>query len=97
MRDHEEKGESAAGNGNRNGKTPFRVAAAYVAGLVRERPFPGNNLDVALMAAYVILRLGGVTLRAAEDEAVAIMRALGKEEIGVDAFTGWLEKNSRRP
>ncbi len=49
------------------------------------------------MAAYVILRLGGVTLRAAEEEAVAIMRALGKEEIGVDAFTGWLEKDRRRP
>lgn len=92
-----EKDETAAQNGNRNGKTPFRIAAAYGAGLVWERPFPGNNLDVALMAAYVILRLGGFSLATTEEEAVAAMRALGKEEISEDAFAGWLEKNSRKP
>ena len=100
LREREEKDETAAQNriqnGNQNGKTPFATAAAYGAGLVRERPFPGNNLDVALMAAYVILRLGGVTLSATEEEAVTAMRALGKEEISEDAFAGWLEKNSRK-
>ncbi len=49
------------------------------------------------MAAYVILRLGGFSLATTEEEAVAAMRALGKEEISEDAFAGWLEKNSRKP
>jgi hypothetical protein len=63
--------------------------------LVREKAFPGNNLDVVLMAAYVILRLGGFILCAAEEEAAAVMKALDKKKICMDAFAGWLEKNSR--
>ncbi len=63
--------------------------------LVREKAFPENNLDVVLMAAYVILRPGGFILCAAEEEAVAVMKAPDKKEICMDAFAGWFEKNSR--
>lgn len=90
IRAHEKKDENTA----QDRKMPFRLAAAYGAGLARAKPFPGNNLDLALMAAYVVLHMGGFSLRADEDETVAVMRELGKEEISANSFAGWLEKNS---
>lgn len=92
IRGHEKKDENTA----QDRMTPFRLAAAYGAGLARVKPFPGNNLDLALMAAYVVLRMGGFSLRADEEETVAVMRKLGKEKISANAFAGWLEKNSRK-
>ena len=90
IRAHEKKDENTA----QDRKMPFRLAAAYGAGLARAKPFPGNNLDLALMAAYVVLHMGGFSLRADEDETVAVMRELGKEEISANSFAGWLDKNS---
>lgn len=73
---------------------PPRLAASYCAAIARTRPFPAGNLALALMAAYVILRLGGYRLTAPEVEAVAVIRDLASGAVAEAGVAAWLEQNA---
>ena len=74
---------------------PFRLAAAYAGGMVRNHPFADGNKRIGFMAAGVFLHLNGWSLDAPETEAAIMMRGLAAGEIPEDAFAGWLRDNSK--
>ena len=76
-----------------------RLAAAYAYGIARGHCFPDGNKRLALAVLDVFLRLNGLELRAAEPEAVDVMRALAAGEISEEALSAWISAASqwRRP
>lgn len=74
--------------------TIFDLAAAYAYGIIRNHPFVDGNKRTGLMAAYTFLRLNGYQLRAAEVEAVAVIRDLAAGDIDEGALARWIEVNA---
>lgn len=71
--------------------SPTRLAASYATALCRSRPFASGNMALALMAAFVVLRLRGLDLTTPEVEAAAAIRALAERQISEPEFARWLE------
>ena len=70
------------------------LAAAYVFGLVRDRPFIDGNKRVASVAAELFLELNGMTLTASDRDYVLTMLRFAAGEIEEDAFAAWLRANT---
>jgi death-on-curing protein len=70
------------------------LAAEYAFGIARNHPFTDGNKRVALMAAFVFLRINGVHLKADEVDAVVTIQALAAGELSVEQLAAWLQQNS---
>lgn len=69
------------------------LAAAYVAGLIRNHPFVDGNKRTGLMTGYVFLARNNLQLTASEFEATRFVLALASGEMQEEAFAEWLRKN----
>jgi death-on-curing protein len=74
--------------------TLSQLAASYVFGLVKNRPFVDGNKRIGFAMGALFLRLNGRRLVATEANAVLQTLALAAGEIGEDAYACWLEANS---
>ena len=74
--------------------TPFDLAAAYGAGIVKNHPFVDGNKRLALMVMYVFLEINGYRLHASEVEAVGVMLRLAAGELDEKELARWLKVNT---
>lgn len=71
------------------------LAALYAAALTRNHPFVDGNKRVAFLACGVFLEINGLTLNAAQPDAVTAMRSLSDGTIGEAEFGAWIRVNLR--
>lgn len=72
----------------------FEMAAAYLFHIVRNHPFVDGNKRVAAMAAFVFLRLNGVTLRASERAFETIVAAAAEGKADKARISAFLRENA---
>ena len=70
------------------------LAAAYAAGIIRNRPFVDGNKRVGFMAAYVFLVCNGVTMKADEASAARAVWHLAAGQLSEAQFARWLRDNT---
>jgi death-on-curing protein len=70
------------------------LAAAYVAGIVRNHPFVDGNKRTGFMTGYVFLTRNGLQLIAPEAEATQAVLSLAAGKINEEAFAGWIRDNT---
>jgi len=73
---------------------PHRLAAAYGRGVIESKPFEHDNLALALIVIYVILKIGGFRLIAQEAECVALMRRVESSRMDEDTLAAWIKAHS---
>lgn len=66
------------------------LAAAYVAGIIRNHPFVDGNKRTAFMTGYVFLARNGLQLDAGEADATQAVIALAAGDMDEEAFALWL-------
>jgi death-on-curing protein len=71
------------------------LAAAYAFGLARNHPYVDGNKRTAFLAAYVFLKINGVSLTATEIDAAAAMLNLASGTIDEGSFAVWLRANTQ--
>ena len=71
-----------------------RLAGAYVAGLVRGKPFVDANKRTALVAGATFLYENGRVLKADQPDAVIATTRLASGEWTDEQFSTWLEQHS---
>ncbi len=72
------------------------LAAAYVAGIVRNHPFVDGNKRTGFLAAYSFLAVNGLELDAPEAEAVVMTLGLASGEMPEQGFAAWLRDRTQR-
>lgn len=65
------------------------IAAAYVFGLARNHPFIDGNKRTAWVLARLFLRLNGVAIAFAPEDAIATMLALAAGELPEEQLADW--------
>jgi len=70
------------------------LAAAYMAGIVKKRPFVDGNKRAGFLAGAVFLELNGIRLTATETDATQIVLGLAAGQITEFQLTLWLQENS---
>ena len=70
---------------------PFRMAAAYADGIVRNHPFIDGNKRTGFVAAVLFLESNGYQFRAPEEQAVQMTVSLASGQISLDHFALWLK------
>jgi death-on-curing protein len=71
------------------------LAAAYAFGLARNHPYVDGNKRTAFLAAYVFLKINGISLTATEIDATAAMLNLASGTIDEGSFAVWLRANTQ--
>lgn len=71
------------------------LAAAYAFGLARNHPYIDGNKRTAFLAAFVFLKIKGLTLEASEISATEAMLALAAGALDQDGFAAWLRDNTK--
>jgi death-on-curing protein len=71
------------------------LAAAYAFGLARNHPNVDGNKRTAFLAAYVFLKINGISLTATEIDATAAMLNLASGTIDEGSFAVWLRANTQ--
>lgn len=72
------------------------MAAAYVAGIVRNHPFLDGNKRTGFMTGYVFLGRNGLRLNAPESEAAKIVLDLAAGMLLEGVFADWLRAHTKR-
>jgi death on curing protein len=72
------------------------LAAAYMAGTIKNRPFVDGNKRAGFLAGAAFLELNGLRLVATEPEATQMIVGLASGEITEVLLAGWLQRNSTR-
>jgi death on curing protein len=80
------------------GKKPdvVALAAAYVAGIVRNHPFVDGNKRTGFVVGVLFLELNGYRFTATEESAAQAVMSLAAGSLGEAAFTSWMRANSKR-
>ena len=73
------------------------LAAAYVAGIVKNHPFLDGNKRTGFMLGAGFLERNGHEFHAPEAEVVLRTLALAAGEMSEAAYAEWLKTNSKRP
>jgi death on curing protein len=68
---------------------PCALAAAYAFGVARNYPFIDGNKRTAWVLARLFLRLNGVTIAFAPEDAIATMLALAAGELPEEELADW--------
>ena len=80
-----------------NGRpTMTQLAAAYVAGIVKNHPFLDGNKRTGFMLGAGFLERNGFEFSATEAEAALRTLALAAGEMTETAYADWLKANSQR-
>lgn len=74
-----------------------QLAAAYVAGIVRNHPFVDGNKRTGFMTGYVFLERNGLHLIASEAEAAQAVLELAAGSIDETGFVAFLRDYVKRP
>ena len=77
-----------------------QLAAAYVAGIVRDHPFADGNKRTGFMTGYVFLGRNGLTFTASQAEAAQAVLELAAGTIDESGFAAFLRdrvKRARKP
>lgn len=72
----------------------FDMAAATMAGIIRNHPFVDGNKRTGFMAGYVFLGVNGHRLTAPQPEVVRIIVALAAGELEEAELAAWLRGNT---
>jgi death-on-curing protein len=72
------------------------LAAAYVAGIVRNHPFIDGNKRSGFMTGYVFLTRNGLRFEAPEAEAAQMVLALAAGELNEAQFAAWVRDNVKK-
>ncbi len=70
------------------------LAAAYIAGIVRNHPFVDGNKRTGFMTGYVFLARNDLQLIASEFEATRYVFALAGGEMQEETVADWLRQNT---
>ena len=73
-----------------------QLAAAYVAGIVRNHPFVDGNKRTGFMAGYIFLERNGLRFTASEGEAAQAVLELAAGTIEETGFAAFLRDNVKR-
>ena len=76
---------------------PLDAAAALLHAIARLRPLESRNDVFAWLAAYAVLGLNGITVKAPPEGAVALARAAERGETSESAIAAWLEQYASGP
>jgi death-on-curing protein len=76
--------------------TVFEMAAAYLFHIVQNHPFVDGNKRVGAMAAFVFLKLNGLTVTAGESEFERVVRQVAEGQMKKDQIAEFFEKNSKK-
>lgn len=74
------------------GESPslITMAAAYVAGIVRNHPFIDGNKRTGVVVGVLFLEINGCRFTAAEEDATRAVLALAAGVLDEEAFAAWL-------
>jgi death-on-curing protein len=73
------------------------VAAAYIAGIVRNHPFVDGNKRTGFLIGVLFLELNGPHFTATEESAAQAILSLAAGTLDEPALTAWLRANVNRP
>jgi death-on-curing protein len=73
------------------------VAAAYIAGIVRNHPFIDGNKRTGFLVGVLFLELNGYHFNATEESAAQANLSLAAGTLDEPALTAWLRANVNRP
>ena len=72
----------------------FRLAAAYIAGIVKNHPFVDGNKRTGTLAGIAFLALNGVEVEFDEPQIVAMIVGLAASEINEHELAVWLRASA---
>jgi len=72
------------------------MAAAYVAGIVRNHPFFDGNKRTGFVAGVLFLELNGYRFTATEEDATQAVFGLAAGRLDDATFAEWMRANSKR-
>jgi len=73
----------------------FEMAAAYFYHIVQNHPFIDGNKRVGAMAAFVFMKLNGLTLEADETAFETLILQAAQDQAGKDAIADFFRENAR--
>ena len=71
----------------------FSLAAAYMAGIVRNHPFVDGNKRTGFVTGILFVELNEYRFTASESDATQAVIALAAGQLGEEDFTAWLRDN----
>src|SRR5215472_4121028 len=71
------------------------MAAAYVAGIVRNHPFFDGNKRTGFVAGVLFLELNGYRFTATEEDATQVVFELAAGTLEEEEFAAWMRANSK--
>jgi death on curing protein len=72
------------------------MAAAYMAGVIRNHPFIDGNKRVGFVIGVLFLEINGYSFTASEEDAAGIVMDLAAGAIDEPGFAAWLHGNVER-
>ncbi|NOT21410.1 MAG: type II toxin-antitoxin system death-on-curing family toxin [Nitrospiraceae bacterium] len=73
----------------------FEMAAAYLYHIVQNHPFIDGNKRTGTMAAFVFLKLNGLTLDADESVFETLVLQAAQGQVGKDAIADFFRQNAK--
>ena len=73
----------------------FEMAAAYFYHIVQNHPFIDGNKRAGTMAAFVFLKLNGLTLEADESAFEPLVLQAAQGQVGKDAIADFFRENTK--
>lgn len=73
----------------------FEMAAAYFYHIVQNHPFIDGNKRAGTMAAFVFLKLNGLTLEADESAFEPLVLQAAQGQVGKDAIADFFRENAK--
>jgi death-on-curing protein len=73
------------------------MAAAYIAGIVRNHPFIDGNKRTGFLVGILFLELNGARFTATEESAAQAILSLAAGTLDEPALAAWLRANVKRP
>jgi death-on-curing protein len=74
----------------------IQMAAAYMAGIVRDHPFVDGNKRTGFVVGVLFLELNGYRFVASEEDAAQAVLSLAAGTLEEAAFAAWMRANARR-
>jgi death-on-curing protein len=73
----------------------FEMAAAYLLHLVQNHPFLDGNKRVGAMAAFIFLKLNGLTLTASESKFESLVLAVAQGKMGKTGIAEFFREHAK--
>lgn len=74
---------------------PFRLAAAYCHGIVKNHPFVDGNKRTGTLCTVVFLALNGLEVEFDEPEIVTMILGLAASEVSENQLAQWLRNSAK--